>query len=60
MGANYLFQEQLLESIKCLYRLIGLVGRVYANGLGDLGFNPRSRHTKDIKYGTWYLLHSAI
>ena len=38
-------------------RLIGLVGRVLANGPEDLGFNPRSSHTKDwYLNGTWYLL----
>ena len=36
--------------------LIGLVGRVFANGPERPGFNPRSRHTKDFKNGTWYLL----
>ena len=33
-------------------RLIGLVGRVFANGPGDRGSNPRSRHTKDFKNST--------
>ena len=32
---------------------IGLVGRVFA--YGSPGFNPRSSHTEDLKYGTWYL-----
>ena len=36
-------------------RLIGLVGRVFANGLGDQGSIP-GRHTKDFTNGTWYLL----
>ena len=36
--------------------LIALVSRVFANGPGNLGFNPRSCHTKDFKNGTWYLL----
>ena len=31
---------------------IGLVGRVFVNGPGDLEFNPRSCHTKDFKNGT--------
>ena len=35
-----------------LNRLIGLANRVFANGLGDLGSNPRSCHTKDFKNGT--------
>ena len=29
------------------YRLIGLRGRVFANGPGDQGSISRSRHTKD-------------
>ena len=29
-------------------RLIGQVGRVFANSLGDQGLNPRSSHTKDL------------
>ena len=33
-----------------------VMGRVFANGPEDLSFNPRSRHTKDFKNGTWYLL----
>ena len=33
-------------------RLIGSVGRVFGNGPRDLG----SRHTKDFKNGTWYLI----
>ena len=36
-----------------LYRLIGLVGRVFANGPGDLGSIPGH---EDFKNGTWYLL----
>ena len=28
-------------------RAIGLMSRVLANGPGDLGFNPKSSHTKD-------------
>ena len=39
-----------------MYRLIGTVGRVFANDPGDMGFNARLRHTKDIKNGTWYIL----
>ena len=31
---------------------IGLMVRVFANGPGDLGSNPRSSHTKDSKNGT--------
>ena len=31
---------------------LALRGRVFANGLGDLGFNPWSSHTKDLKNGT--------
>ena len=42
--------------ISTLYQLIGLVGRVFANGPGRLGFNPRLSHTKDLKNGTWYHL----
>ena len=34
------------------YQLIGLVGRVFANGPGKPGFNPRSCHTKDTKNDT--------
>ena len=37
-------------------QLIGLEGRVFANGLGDQGSNPRLSHTNDFKNGTWYLL----
>ena len=43
----------LLQNILYVYlldRLIGLVGRVFTNGPGDLG------HTKDFKNGIWYLL----
>ena len=36
--------------------LLVLVGKEFANSLGDLGFNPRLRHNKNIKNGTWYLL----
>ena len=39
---------------KIIDRLIGQVGRVFVNGPEDLG--PRSRHSKDFKNGTWYLL----
>ena len=28
---------------------IGLVDRVFVNGLGDWGFNPRLNHIKDLK-----------
>ena len=35
-------------------QLIGLVGRMFANGLGDLCSIPGP--TKDFKNGTWYLL----
>ena len=38
------------------YRLISLVGRVFANGPARPGFNPQSCHIKDFKNGTWYLL----
>ena len=31
--------------------IIGLVGRVFSNGLRP-GFNPKLRHTKDFKNGT--------
>ena len=34
----------------------GLVSRVFTNGLEDQGSLPGSRHTKDFKNGTWYLL----
>ena len=30
-------------------QFIGQVGRVFASGPGDRGFNPRSSHTKDLK-----------
>ena len=33
-------------------QLLGLVGRVFANGSRH-GFNPRSHHTKDLR---WYLM----
>ena len=36
------------------------VGRVFANDTEDLGSIPRSRHTKDFKNGTWYLLGLAL
>ena len=29
-----------------------IYGRVFTNGPGDRGFNPRSSHTKDSKNGT--------
>ena len=32
--------------------LIGLMGRVFTHGLGDLGSIPGSRHNKDFKNGT--------
>ena len=45
-----------LQYILALYIcIIGLMSRVFGNGSGDLGFNPRSRHTKNFKNGTWYL-----
>ena len=31
---------------------IGIMVRVFGNGLEDLGFNPRSSHTKDFENGT--------
>ena len=31
---------------------IGMMVRVFANGTGRLGFNPRLSHTKDSKNGT--------
>ena len=39
-----------------IYWLIGLVGSVFTNGLRNLGFNPKSRHTKDFENDTLYLL----
>ena len=36
--------------------LIGQVGRVFANGPGDLGSIPGRIMPKTIKNGTWYLL----
>ena len=39
-----------------LYLLIRPEGRVFANNPEDWGFNLRSRHTKDFKNSTWYLL----
>ena len=35
---------------------IGLMSRVFANGLKDQGSIPRSSHTKDSKNGTWCCL----
>ena len=35
-----------------------LEGSVFANGPGDLGFNPRSRHTKDLE--KWYLIPPCL
>ena len=37
---------------------IGLAVRVFANRPGDLGFNPRSSHTKDSK--KWYLMPPCL
>ena len=34
------------------YWAIGLMSRVFANGLGDWGLNPRLSHTKDSKIGS--------
>ena len=39
-----------------IIRLIGLVGRVFVNGLGDLGSIPGHVIPKTKKNGTWYLL----
>ena len=38
-----------IELMTWNYRAIGLMCRVFANGLGDLVFNPRLSHTKDSK-----------
>ena len=40
----------------CFCLLYGLVGRVFTNGLGSQGFNPKLRHTKDFRNDTWYFL----
>ena len=37
---------------------IGLMSRVFANGPGRPGFNPKSSHTKDSKDGTWLRLNT--
>ena len=37
-------------------RLIGLVGWVFANGLGDMGSIPDRVIPKTFKIGTWYFL----
>ena len=37
-----------------MHRLIGLVGRLFANDLEDLGSIPGRIYTKDFKSGTWY------
>ena len=42
--------------IELVHRLIGLMGRVFANGLGDLGSIPGRVIPKDFKNGTWYVL----
>ena len=39
--------------ISIYYWAIGLMSRVFADGLEDRGSNPRSSHTKDSKNGTW-------
>ena len=39
-----------------LWMIIGLVGRVFANGPGDLGSIPDRVIPKTLKNGTWYLL----
>ena len=41
---------------KCLHMFIGLVGRVFINGPGDLGSFPGRVITKTLKKGTWHLL----
>ena len=40
-------------SLGTIYYQISLVGRVFANGPKDQGFNPRLSHTKNSKAGTW-------
>ena len=49
-NSSYTIIDWLIQSQT---RAIGLMSRVFANSLGDLGFNPRSSHTKDSKNGTW-------
>ena len=36
----------------CMDRASGLMSKVFPNGPGDSGFNPRLSHTKDSKNGT--------
>ena len=36
-----------------IYRAIGLMSTVFANGPENRDSNPRSSHTKDSKNGTW-------
>ena len=55
-----LFLETIFSIFWYLYfqisdRFIGLVGRVFANGPGDLGSIP-GRVIPKTKNGTWYLL----
>ena len=65
MVANFTYLLRIIISYLESYNSnIGLIGRVFANDLGDLdqhlkvlpGFNLRLRHTKDFKNGSWYLL----
>ena len=59
MESHHRVKLSVIQSLLSVYRpnrLIDQVGRVFANGPGDLGFNPRSRHTKDFKNATWYVL----
>ena len=41
-----------LENLKRIYQLIGLVGKIFVNGPGDLGSIP-GNVTKDFKNVTW-------
>ena len=40
------------SSLLCMIMIYNIVGRVFANGPGDWGFDPRLSHTKDSKNGT--------
>ena len=44
------------NSLQLLFSFIALIGREFANDLGDQGSIPGRVITKDFKNGTWYLL----
>ena len=53
---NYCLLSLLFLTVGEIENLSDFLGKKAIKIVGRPGFNPRSRHTKDFKNGTWYLL----